>query len=566
MARISKPTRICLILSAVALLFLALLCVIGIFTFNYLFTYMISKKLAIIPGNEVYDNWLSPSVPVYFSVYLYNLTNPEEVLNGDRPKFSEVGPYVYREDRQRIKVNFSEESPPKQVEFRHRIFYYFEPELSVGPDDEGLITSLDLVTVGANALPSAYKSISIFYTFTPFVTRSPREIMWGYEDSFLKFCTSINFCESSLGGMMAQKNGTKFFDLVVDTGVDDISNVGKVLKYNGLTELDYWRTTHANMINGTDGSTIAPGLNMSSRIYFFVPDFCRSFYSDAAGWATAKHDSSVHLIRFSSPREQSLNATLNPLNKAFCPKVKAGPDCPPTGMIPLSPCSNPKIAVPIFASQPHFLGADPHIREAMDGIRKPNESLDSTVLLIEPTTGFILEAYKKVQINVYVENDGDLGEVYRSMRGPYFFPLAWFTEYAVADEKALKKISNYILKPKKVIPIVLATVASLALVSAIILIVVLLTRYDRKKTDTSSVHAQSGSGFLPASTTYHDKTGDSPFDQWTIKPSPEHDANQDNVIDCLEFSPNKIPSTLFKPVTESRPLLKPSDSAGKAVA
>ncbi|VDQ08462.1 unnamed protein product [Trichobilharzia regenti] len=111
---------------------------------------MISKKLAIIPGNEVYDNWLSPSVPVYFSVYLYNLTNPEEVLNGDRPKFSEVGPY------------------------------------------------------GANALPSAYKSISIFYTFTPFVTRSPREIMWGYEDSFLKFCTSINFCESSLGGMMAQ--------------------------------------------------------------------------------------------------------------------------------------------------------------------------------------------------------------------------------------------------------------------------------------------------------------------------------------------------------------------------
>ncbi|CAH8583729.1 unnamed protein product [Schistosoma turkestanicum] len=428
MARISKSNRICLILSAVALLFLSFMCVIGILTFNYLFTSLISKKLAILPGSEVYDNWISPSVPVYFSIYLYNLTNPQEVLSGARPRFAEVGPYVYREDRQRNNVEFSDESPPRTVKYQHRILYHFQPELSVGPDDQGIVTSLDLVTVGINALPEHYKMALFFFTLNAFVSKTPREIIWGYEDSLMSACLSMGACETDRAGLMAMNNGTKVGNFVIDTGAYNISNVGKVLKYNGATSLDYWHTEYANMINGTDGSVIRPGLQMSSRIFFFVPDFCRSFHSDAVSWTTATHDSSVHLLRFASHPEQSQNATVNPLNAAFCPKKKAGPKCPPTGMIPLSPCSNPKLSVPIFACQPHFLGADPSIRAALDGIREPDEKLDSTVLLIEPNTGFVLEAFKKVQINAYIENVGSLNEVYEDMAGPYFFPLAWFTE------------------------------------------------------------------------------------------------------------------------------------------
>ncbi|VDP38459.1 unnamed protein product [Schistosoma mattheei] len=481
---------------------------------------LIFHKLAILPGSEIFDNWKSPSVPVYFSIYLYNLTNPQEVLSGGRPRFTEVGPYVYREDRQRNNVEFSGESPPKTVKYQHRIFYHFQPDLSVGPDDQGIVTSLDLVTV------------------------TPREIIWGYQDPLMSVCLTSKICDTDRAGLMAMNNGTKVADFVIDTGAYNISNVGKVLQYNGVTSLNYWRTDYANMINGTDGSVIRPGLQMSSRISFFVPDFCRSFHSDAVGWATATHDSSVHLLRFASHPEQSQNATVNPLNAAFCPKKKAGPDCPPTGMIPLSPCSNPKISVPIFACQPHFLGADPSIRAAMDGIRKPDEKLDSTVLLIEPNTGFVLEAFKKVQINAYIENDGGLNEVYQDMAGPYFFPLAWFTEFAVADKKALSKISNYILKPKKIIPIVLSTVGSLALISAVILIAVLLKRYKLTKADSASIHAQAESTFMPTDSGLRNKTDESPFDQWTVKPSPEHESFQ---------------------VIESKPLLKPSDTGGKTV-
>ncbi|CAH8674936.1 unnamed protein product [Schistosoma rodhaini] len=526
MARISKPNRICLILSVVALLFLSLICVIGLFTFNHLFASLISRKLAILPGSEIFDNWKSPSVPVYFSIYLYNLTNPEEVLNGGRPRFDEVGPYVYREDRQRNNVEFSEESPPKTVKYQHRILYYFQPELSVGPDDQGIVTSLDLVTVAINNLPEYLKIAFFLYTFNAFVSKTPREIIWGYEDPLMSACLSYGTCDTDRAGLMVTKNGTKVSDFVIDTGAYNISNVGKVLRYNGETSLNYWHTDYANMINGTDGSVIRPGLQMSSRIFFFVPDFCRSFHSDAVGWATATHDSGVHLLRFASHPEQSQNATVNPLNAAFCPKKKAGPDCPPTGMIPLSPCSNPRIAVPIFACQPHFLGADPSIRAAMDGIREPDVKHDSTILLIEPNTGFVLEAFKKVQINAYIENRASLNEVYKDMAGPYFFPLAWFTEFAVADKKALSKISNYILKPKKIIPIVLSTVGSLALISAVILIAVLLRRYKLTKTDSVSIHGQAESTFVPTDSGFRNKSDESPYDQWTVKPSPEHDSFQ----------------------------------------
>ncbi|CAH8629035.1 unnamed protein product [Schistosoma intercalatum] len=502
------------------------MCIIGLFIFNYLFASLISRKLAILPGSEIFDNWKSPSVPVYFSIYLYNLTNPQEVLSGGRPRFTEVGPYVYREDRQRNNVEFSGESPPKTVKYQHRIFYYFQPDLSVGPDDQGIVTSLDLVTVAINNLPGYYKMIFFLYTLNAFISKTPREIIWGYQDPLMSVCLTSKVCDTDRAGLMAMNNGTKVADFVIDTGAYNISNVGKVLQYNGVTSLNYWRTDYANMINGTDGSVIRPGLQMSSRISFFVPDFCRSFHSDAVGWATATHDSSVHLLRFASHPEQSQNATVNPLNAAFCPKKKAGPDCPPTGMIPLSPCSNPKISVPIFACQPHFLGADPSIRAAMDGIRKPDEKLDSTVLLIEPNTGFVLEAFKKVQINAYIENDGGLNEVYQDMAGPYFFPLAWFTEFAVADKRALSKISNYILKPKKIIPIVLSTVGSLALISAVILIAVLLKRYKLTKTDSASIHGQAESTFMPTDSGLCNKTDESPFDQWTVKPSPEHESFQ----------------------------------------
>lgn len=40
--------------------------------------------------------------PLDFKVYLFNVTNPKDVLNGAIPIVNEVGPYIYRQFRDKI--------------------------------------------------------------------------------------------------------------------------------------------------------------------------------------------------------------------------------------------------------------------------------------------------------------------------------------------------------------------------------------------------------------------------------------------------------------------------------
>lgn len=46
----------------------------------------------------MYDFWLDPPVPIYLKVYMFNVTNPEEFLQGQKASLEEVGPYVYRQE------------------------------------------------------------------------------------------------------------------------------------------------------------------------------------------------------------------------------------------------------------------------------------------------------------------------------------------------------------------------------------------------------------------------------------------------------------------------------------
>jgi len=51
--------------------------------------------------------------PIYLDFFLWNLTNPESVLNassGIKPNYTSVGPYVYRSYRQKVNIAFSEDN------------------------------------------------------------------------------------------------------------------------------------------------------------------------------------------------------------------------------------------------------------------------------------------------------------------------------------------------------------------------------------------------------------------------------------------------------------------------
>lgn len=47
-------------------------------------------------GNEIFEEFTNIKAEIIFNVYLYNITNAEDVASGkSRPKLEEIGPYAY---------------------------------------------------------------------------------------------------------------------------------------------------------------------------------------------------------------------------------------------------------------------------------------------------------------------------------------------------------------------------------------------------------------------------------------------------------------------------------------
>lgn len=54
------------------------------------------QQVVLENGTEAFDAWKDPPAPIYMQFYFFNLTNPLEALDGERPAVVEIGPYTYR--------------------------------------------------------------------------------------------------------------------------------------------------------------------------------------------------------------------------------------------------------------------------------------------------------------------------------------------------------------------------------------------------------------------------------------------------------------------------------------
>ncbi|TPP58550.1 Scavenger receptor class B member 1 [Fasciola gigantica] len=374
MAMRSKAIRLSLICSAAVFVIVALITLVAVLVFDRLFLSILYKQLAILPGSTVFESWSAPSVPVYFSVYLFNLTNEAELLKGAAPRLQEVGPFVYRENREKFDIVFSDEIP-EDFGFQASNFYHFVPEMSVASRNWAKLHS-KLFTAGLLEKRSPF-----FFLNGPFVTLSPYDAMWNHHPLVIQ---TINV------GLFASQNGTKPVQYKIHTGLDDISKVGSIIEVNGQKKLSVWDHEEANMINGSDGSNAPPGLEIGSTIQFYVNDICRSVVSYAVAKTQAINRPDIELLVFSGTPPDPRDPANDWRERMFC---KSGYGCPPKGLLALSPClAATGENVPLYLSQPYFLGADPRIVQAFDQFPDPIPERHSTWIHIEPETGDMLYA------------------------------------------------------------------------------------------------------------------------------------------------------------------------------
>ncbi|XP_034048401.1 scavenger receptor class B member 1 isoform X2 [Thalassophryne amazonica] len=400
----------------------------------------IIKNTVIDPRNALtYTMWKDIPVPFYMSVYFFNVLNPKEVLKGEKPMVEQKGPYVYRKSIQKDNITFH---PNDTVSYREYRRYFFEPSMSAGNESD-IVTIPNLLVLGAAVMledlpyPVRLMVSATFKTFKegPFLTKTIGELMWGYDSKLVEFLNKFlpgMLPSTGKFGLFVEFNNSNTGLFTVFTGKDDIRNVHKVDSWEGLTELNFWKSPQCNMINGTAGQMWPPFITKETTLSFYSPDACRSLELVYQRPGVFK---GIPLYRYVAPKTMFANGTDYAPNEGFCP-------CRQSGLLNVSSCRHNS---PVFLSNPHFYDADPVLLEYVHGLH-PSEEEHGLFIDIHPQTGVPLNVSVRLQLNLYMKRvsgiteTGEISEV--------VMPMIWFEESGYIDGPVLSTFhTNLVVLP-----------------------------------------------------------------------------------------------------------------------
>ena len=112
-------------------LILGLLCLaVGLSLFYALEPFIrsqIKNKVVISNKSDIYEVWQDIPVPVYMQFWLFNVTNVADVLTGLPPRVVQMGPYTYRERRQKYDIVWNHNNT---VTYKQNRTFTYIPEMS----------------------------------------------------------------------------------------------------------------------------------------------------------------------------------------------------------------------------------------------------------------------------------------------------------------------------------------------------------------------------------------------------------------------------------------------------
>lgn len=432
-------------------------------------------------SSTLFDIWSGKqSIPEFMTYYMFNVTNPDDVLTGSLPKLQVIGPYTYSESNQKFDIVWSADGNIVTYKY-HRLFIpYGTP--CVGPvsvdtleppyctmDDSvnvtvgnspllGFIMQLMSIPVRGEIAEDAIGAvIDEFMRTHPqdtvFITRPVRDIIFGYNDSILSDVNRLIEFIDSIAPKLAKKLNLTLEPQFIGLQYNDTANI-RTLNSSIYTGKDNWaqafsyvewagnekalhvwggcpNTTeglylrHAgNLLNGTEGLQFRPLLDDDTYLPVYSQDLSRSALLYPTDTVTIKD---IDLKRYRITPETLLNEKENPANCAFS---MTGP----SGVMNLSWVEN----APIFASKPMFLDADASYRNGiMDGLLAANIDKHDTFLDIEPWTGACMHAHQRLQINLQFRNFSVIPELANITSAGFYLPIAWADEWAyISDDLA----------------------------------------------------------------------------------------------------------------------------------
>ncbi|KAM9056053.1 scavenger receptor class B member 1 isoform 1-T1 [Megaptera novaeangliae] len=398
------------------------------------------KNVRIDPSSLSFNMWKEIPVPFYLSVYFFDVINPRDILQGQRPQVRERGPYVYREFRHKSNITFNDNDTVSFLEYRS---FQFQPDKSRGLESDNIVMPNILVLSAAMMMENGPMSLKLIMTLAfstlgerAFMNRTVSEIMWGYEDPLIHLINKYfpnMFPFKGKFGLFAELNNSDSGLFTVFTGVKNFSRIHLVDKWNGVSKVNFWHSDQCNMINGTSGQMWAPFMTPESSLEFYSPEACRSMkliYKEQGVFE------GIPTFRFVAPNTLFANGSVYPPNEGFCP-------CRESGIQNVSTC---RFNAPLFLSHPHFYNADPVLAEAVSGLH-PNPEEHSLFLDVHPVTGIPMNCSVKLQLSLYIKSVKGIGQTGKIE--PVILPLMWFGESGAMEGETLQTFyTQLVLMPK----------------------------------------------------------------------------------------------------------------------
>ncbi|KAG9510949.1 Lysosome membrane protein 2 [Fragariocoptes setiger] len=394
--------------------------IFGSITMPKLIDEKIRKTLVIVEGSEGYKKFVSSPVPMQAQVYLFNVTNAEELLDYDvKPKLEQVGPFFLTESRRKEIVKFNDKNTT--LDYRLYRTYYFEADKSAPLSSVITIPNVAAFTAISSAVEKNKMDENTLATNvlseklvneTMYLTDTAENILFKgirltWLDALEKDMAMDNGPPNNTFGIFYGKNGTwdKEADgtMTISTGYDgNMTNIGRVLLWNGKTELSTWKGDPCNRIVGTDGTSFHPNIRKEEKLEVFSPDLCRSLAIEFKQITSMK---SVELYRYGMA--PSFYDPIDSSDETKCYCVKKTPRekkqfCSARGIIDLSSCRRK----PIVMSTPHFFNGDDNLRNVFEGLQPSHQEHD-TYIDVEPITGYVLRAKRRLQVNVEMLQNED---------------------------------------------------------------------------------------------------------------------------------------------------------------
>lgn len=366
--------------------------------------YIYRSQLSLSPTSVGFQMWRETPIPMYLQIYFFNWTNPNEVKAGlAKPHVKERGPYTYREKHTRVNMTWHPENDT--ISFRQIREWHFEPSLSVGSEDDQIVSLNVMAATVANTVknynPIIKRLVDVLLRVEEAFAekRTVREWLFdGFSDPVLNIATELKkYINISIPfdkfGWFYSRNMSASYDGTFNmyTGQQNMSSLGNVHTWNYATHTSYFEGS-CGEVRGTTGEIMPPLLD-DTKLTVFATDLCSHVSLSKSQELVQKYG--IEGVQFLGDKKEFDNGTLYPEFKCFTYDGKVLP----SGVRDMSKC---RFGAPAYVSFPHFLDADPWYTDSVDGM-EPNRKEHEFTMNLEPNTGLPLDVKAQLQINILLQ-------------------------------------------------------------------------------------------------------------------------------------------------------------------